>query len=393
MKSNYKKIGDHIREVNVRNTELKTNNLLGINIDKYYMPSVANVVGTDMSVYKIVKRNQFACNRMHVGRDLRLPVALSRSENDFIVSPAYDVFEITNEKELLPEYLMMWFSRTEFDRNAWFYTDADVRGGLPWKSFCEMQLPIPHPDKQKEIVKEYNTILNRIALNNQLIQKLEETAQAIYKQWFVDFEFPNEDGKPYKSSGGEMKNEIPVGWEIKPIGKVCEIKAGGDKPTTFSEIKTVNCSVPIFSNGITNDGLYGYTNKANYPKNSITISARGTIGFSVLRNEAFDAIVRLLVLIPKQDFSAIYFWQAMRKMEFDDSGSVQNQLTVPQVSVLNILLPSQNVLKNYDSILRLIYNKIEIHRIENLKLSLMKDLLLSKLATIENLKTETANAI
>ena len=131
MKSNYKKIGDHIREVNVRNTELKANTLLGINIDKYYMPSVANIVGTDMSVYKIVKRNQFACNRMHVGRDYRLPVAMSKTENDFIVSPAYDVFEITDTEKLLPEYLMMWFSRAEFDRNAWFFTDADVRGGLP----------------------------------------------------------------------------------------------------------------------------------------------------------------------------------------------------------------------------------------------------------------------
>src|SRR5690242_15561691 len=120
MKSNYKKIGDHIREVNVRNTEMKASTLLGINIDKYYMPSVANIVGTDMTAYKVVKQGQFACNRMHVGRDYRLPVALSKSENDFIVSPAYDVFEITDTEKLLPEYLMMWFSRKEFDRNAWF---------------------------------------------------------------------------------------------------------------------------------------------------------------------------------------------------------------------------------------------------------------------------------
>ena len=283
---------------------------------------------------------------------------------------------------------MMWFSRKEFDRNAWFYTDADVRGGLDWKSFCEMDIPIPHPDKQKEIVKEYNTIVNRIALNNQLIQKLEETAQAIYKQWFVDFEFPDENGKPYKSNRGEMVEselgEIPIGWEVKPIGKLCKIKAGGDKPTTYSEQRTENCPIPIFSNGVTNDGLYGYTNKSNYPPNSITISARGTIGFSVLRNEAFDAIVRLLVLIPKQNYSAIYFWQSIRLMEFDDSGSVQNQLTVPQVSALNILFPRQNILMNYDSILRGIYRKMEVHSTDNSKLSTLKELLLSKLTTIEN---------
>ena len=94
------------------------------------MPSVANVVGTDLSRYKTVSKNQFACNRMHVGRDYRIPVALSRTDEVFMVSPAYDVFEIVNTDILNPEYLMMWFSRKEFYRNAWFYTDADVRGGL-----------------------------------------------------------------------------------------------------------------------------------------------------------------------------------------------------------------------------------------------------------------------
>ncbi len=149
MQSNYKPIGKHIREVKTRNTGGTVSNLLGVNIDKYFMPSVANIVGTDMTKYKVVKKGQFACNRMHVGRDKRLPVALSTSEVDFLVSPAYDVFEIKDENVLHPEYLMMWFSRKEFDRNAWFYTDADVRGGLHWKAFCEMTLPIPSLEKQK----------------------------------------------------------------------------------------------------------------------------------------------------------------------------------------------------------------------------------------------------
>ena len=130
MRSNYKRIWNYIREINNRNKDLSVSNLLGINIDKFFMPSVANIVWTDLSKYKIVKKWQFACNRMHVWRDKRLPVALSKSDEDFIVSPAYNVFEIIDEKELLPEYLMMWFSRQEFDRNAWFYTDADVRQWL-----------------------------------------------------------------------------------------------------------------------------------------------------------------------------------------------------------------------------------------------------------------------
>ncbi len=235
MRSNYKRLGDYICEVNARNVDLKATNLLGININKFFMPSVANVVGTDMSTYKIVKNGQFACNRMHVGRDYRLPVALSKSSEDFLVSPAYDVFEIKDTKTLLPEFLMMWFSRKEFDRNAWFYTDADVRGGLDWEAFCDMTLPIPSPDKQREIVAEYNIIIQRIDLNNQLIQKLEETAQAIYKQWFVDFEFPNENGEPYKSAGGEMVEselgDIPMGWKLSSFTKTFRFTGGGTPST------------------------------------------------------------------------------------------------------------------------------------------------------------------
>ena len=111
MQSNYKRLGKYIKAVNDKNIDLKASKLLGINIDKFFMPSVANVIGTDMRNYKIVRKGQFACNRMHVGRDYRIPIALSREEEPFMVSPAYDVFEITDTDILLPEYLMMWFSR------------------------------------------------------------------------------------------------------------------------------------------------------------------------------------------------------------------------------------------------------------------------------------------
>ena len=149
MKSNYKKLGDYIVEVKNKNTEGKYDLLLGINIDKYFMPSVANVVGTDLSKYKVVNNNQFACNRMHVGRDYRIPISLSKEEESFLVSPAYTVFEIKNSSELLPEYLMMWFRRSEFDRKCWFHTDADIRGGLSWELFCEIEFPLLSIDEQQ----------------------------------------------------------------------------------------------------------------------------------------------------------------------------------------------------------------------------------------------------
>lgn len=390
MRSNYKKLGEFIEQIDIKNSDLSVKTLLGVSIDKSFIPSVANINGVDLSIYKIIQKNQFACKLMSVGRDKQLPVNILEDYEEAIVSPAYYVFKSSDNNILDPKYLMMWLSREESDRWVGYISGGDVRGGISWDQFCEMPIIVPSIEKQREIVKEYNIISNRIKLNEALNQKLEETAEAIYKQWFVDFEFPNDNGKPYKSNGGEMlwcdelEKEIPKGWKNKPISDVGIIKAGGDKPNIFSEIKTGKCPIPIYSNGVTNDGLYGFTNKYNYPKNSITISARGTIGFCVLRRDDFDAIVRLLVLIPNYQTSAIYLWQTIKQIEFDNSGSVQNQLTIPQIAVAKILFPEIEILNKYDSIVGLIYQKIEISTKENQKLSELKDLLLSKLATIEN---------
>ena len=390
MKSNYKPLGKYIQPVVGRNTELGDLPLMGLSIQKKFIPSIANTIGTDMSTYRTINKNQFAYGPVTSRNGDKITIALFNDYEKALISQAYIPFEVKNTNELDPEYLMMWFRRLEFDRYARFKSHGSAREIFDWEEMCNTLLPIPSITKQQEIVKEYNTIQNRIALNQQLIQKLEETAQAIYKQWFVEFEFPNANGLPYKSNGGEMEfceeldKEIPKGWKNKPISDVGNIKAGGDKPNVFSEIKTSKCPIPIYSNGITNDGLYGYTNNNNYPKNSITISARGTIGFCVLRKEDFDAIVRLLVLIPNYPTSAIYLWQTIKQIEFDNSGSVQNQLTIPQIAVVNILFPRIEVINKYDSIVSLIYQNVDLINIENQKLSELKDLLLSKLANVEN---------
>jgi type I restriction enzyme, S subunit len=249
MASNYKKLGKYIQQVKDRNKDLKVENLQGVSIFKEYMPSVANVIGTDMSKYRIVKKNQFAYNPMHVGRDEVLPISLFQKDKEVIVSPAYTVFEIINTNELNPEYLMMWFRRREFDRKAWFTTDNSIRGSFSWEDMCDMELPVPDIEIQKEIVDEYNAIINRIKNNNQLIQKCEETAQTIYKNWFVDFEFPNEKGKPYKSTGGkleydeELDLEIPIGWESINLNNIASFFSG----YSYSSPELVSSSTAMIS--------------------------------------------------------------------------------------------------------------------------------------------------
>ena len=155
----YKRIGDYIRLVNNRNKGLAVTKLMGVNITKNFMPSVANISGLDLSKYKVIKKSQFATNIMHVDRDKILPVALYEDELPAIVSPAYITFEVIDEEILLPEFLMMQFQRSEFDRRAWTYCDSSVRGGLEWDRLKDIQIPIPDIDEQRKFVALYDGLL------------------------------------------------------------------------------------------------------------------------------------------------------------------------------------------------------------------------------------------
>ena len=196
MELKYKSIGNYIHLIDNRNTDLECTKLVGLTVEKKFIPSVANIIGTDLSKYKVIKKNQFACSLMQVSRDGKMPVAMFR-EDSAIMSPAYPMFEVNDEKELMPEYLEMYLSRSEFDREAVFYAIGGVRGSLEWSDFCDMQLPVPPIEEQRRIVSEYQTVERRIANNKALIQKLEETAQAIYHHTFVE---------------GIDEENLPEGW-------------------------------------------------------------------------------------------------------------------------------------------------------------------------------------
>lgn len=180
MKSNYDILGNHIRLIDTRNRESIADRVLGINIDKFFMPSVANVIGTDLSKYKLITKGKFACNPMHVGRDERLPVALYDEEKPAIVSPAYFMFGVIDNSILNEDYLMMWFRRPEFDRICWLHTDGSVRGGITWDDICRLELPIPPIENQLEIVNSYKAITERIALKQKINDNLAATIQTIF---------------------------------------------------------------------------------------------------------------------------------------------------------------------------------------------------------------------
>ena len=180
--SNYELLGKHIKMIDARNTESITDRVLGINIDKFFMPSVANVIGTDLSKYKLLTKGVFACNPMHVGRDERLPIALYSEDDPAIVSPAYYMFIVRDESVLDRDYLMMWFRRPEFDRVCWLKTDGSVRGGLSWDDLCRMEIPVPTIDEQKHIVEMYDEITKRINLKRRINDNLESFLSARFSQ-------------------------------------------------------------------------------------------------------------------------------------------------------------------------------------------------------------------
>lgn len=212
-KAEYKRLGDYIREVDVRNRDLKVTNLLGLSMTKQFRPSTSNIVGVDLSKYKIVHKDVFAFDTMSVIRVHKVPIAMNLSKSPIIVSPVYITFECKDANILNPKYLMMWFSRDEFDRYADFKSDAAVRGGYNWKELCDTPIYLPPIEQQQKIVSEYEAVTHRIHLNEQIIAKLEETAQALYRKMFVD----------------EIdKEHLPEGWRIGTLREYCkEIKSGG----------------------------------------------------------------------------------------------------------------------------------------------------------------------
>jgi len=218
--SSYKRLGDYIQLVDKRNRDLAVTNLLGINILKNYMPSVANQTGLDLSKYKVVSKGQFATNLMHVNRDEVLPVALYTDDEPALVSPAYKTFEVIDKNELLPEFLMMEFQRPEFDRKAWTYCDSSVRGGLEWDRLCDMQIPDIDIEEQRKYVALYKGLLNNQKVYGNSLEDLQlicdsymETLKVLENkqplgELVESFDIRNSDGKIEKLLGINVKKEF-----------------------------------------------------------------------------------------------------------------------------------------------------------------------------------------
>lgn len=376
MKNN-KRLGDYIREVNVRNRELEVKKLVGLTIDKAFIPSVANVIGTDLSNYKIIQKEQFACSLMQVSRDGKMPVAMFE-EDQAIMSPAYPMFEVIDKTVLLPQYLMMWFSRSEFDREASYYAVGGVRGSLTWEDFCNMRLPIPSIERQREIVAEYETLTHRIRLNEQMIQHLESTAQTFYRKMFVD---------------GIDKENLPEGWRMGMIEDFCkEMKSGGTPSRSHNEYWDKKDypwlkSGEVHNNIIVNVEEYisqvGLDNSSAkiIPQGSVTMAMYGATAAQVAYLDCDTTTNQAccnMLCHSKEDAAYLFFHLLANQEEIKKlaNGGAQENLSQELIAQQPIILLKDNERKG---IFVPILNNLIIRYKENFKFNDLQSLLLAKM--------------
>ena len=413
MRSNYKKLGQFIREVSVKNKDFNVELLLGVSITKKFIPSIANTVGTDMSKYKVVEHHQFAYGPVTSRNGEKISVALLDEER-CIVSTSYTVFEIVDTEQLDPEYLMMWFRRTEFDRYARYMSHGTVRELFGWQDMCDVELPVPSIEKQREIVCEYNVVNDRIALNEQLTQRLEDTAHAIYKQWFVDFEFPISreyaesigkpelEGKSYKSSDGEMEycekreQDVPKGWKSKAFTELFDLKGGGTPSTDIKEYwggdipfftpKDVTRSFFTISTlkSITDKGFEKSSTK-KYPAGTTFITARGTVGavslasVEMAMNQSCYAVCAKANKFESSEFIHQHSIDAINVLKNEAIGGVFGALVTRDFDGCYIISPSYQITNDFGVRVKPLYKLILLKQKENDSLRLIISLLMSKL--------------
>ena len=233
--------------------------------------------------------------------------------------------------------------------------------------FIPSSLEIQH--RIASILSAYDSLIEN---NTKRIRLLEKMAENLYKEWFVRFRFPG-----YEKA--EMENELPKGWKVERYGEVAAIYAGGDKPKVYSKEISTECNIPIYSNGVENNGLYGFTNKATVKVSSITISARGTVGFVAIRRIPFVPIVRLLTVVPQKGLDVYYLYFASRNNDLEGNGTSQQQLTVPMLKKRKVVIPIKELLREFGNRCSLFYNQIDNLQHQNSLLARRRDLLLPRL--------------
>lgn len=341
MKSNYRALSELIEKVDERNDDGAITELIGVSIDKCFIKSVANTNGTDLSKYKIIRKNEFAVSLMQVSRDSKIPVARLEDYEVAIMSPAYPIFRVKDTRKILPEYLDMWFKRPEFDREAAFIAVGGVRGSMPWEEFVKMKLPVPTIEKQLEIVNSYKAITERIALKQKINDNLEATLSALYKEFFTI----------------TSSDTLPLGWRIASFSDIATVTMG--QSPEGDDCNNEGVGEPLL-NGPTEFGFYSpspiqwTTNgKKHCVEGDLLFCVRGsTTGRMNWANQSYAIGRGLAAIHHKSDCTLNWFVKAMIDNSLQEILSAATGSTFPNVGkdLLNgfqVIIPDDNSLRKF----------------------------------------------
>ena len=326
MKDGYKHLGDYIRQVDIRNTDGKEENLLGVSVQKQFIPSIANTVGTDFTKYKVVKKGQFTYIPDTSRRGDKIGIALLKDYEEGLVSNVYTVFEVVDTEKLLPEYLMLWFSRPEFDRYARYKSHGSVREIFDWNEMCMVELPVPAIEEQRKIVKAYKAITDRIALKKQINDNLDASALAIYRKYFVE---------------GIKPDDLPLGWSMGTLKDIYQFQygKGNTNPDNGGQY-------PIYgSNGVI--GGYHEYNNENEPVIG-HIGAAGSLNFAFGKHYVTYNGIMCNILVPRNIYFG-YLTLYAQNLAAQVRGSTQPFISYDMLYEIKTVLPTDEVLDDFHS--------------------------------------------
>ena len=388
MKEGYRLLGDFIRQVDVRNTDGKEENLLGVSVQKMFIPSIANTVGTDFTKYKVVKRGQFTYIPDTSRRGDKIGIALLTDYDEGLVSNIYTVFEVKDENELLPEYLMLWFSRPEFDRYARFKSHGSVREIMDWDEMCKVELPVPSIDKQRSIVKAYQTITERIDLKRRINDNLEATAQAVFQDQFSSY---------YGC------DKLPEGYSIVSLDSLCTVKGGKrlpadcellDDPTEHPYIRVRDvggsryvCLTDQFQ--YIDEETHQAISRYIVNTGDIVISIVGTIGLLGKIHSSLDKanltencvkLAGIHTVTSDYLYYTLCYKKQIKEIDLLTVGAVQAKLPMYNIQSMKILVPPTKVISDFQKKMNALDEQIEANTMEIQKLNELRSVLLANLS-------------
>ena len=394
MKEGYRLLGDFIRQVDVRNTDGKEENLLGVSVQKMFIPSIANTVGTDFTKYKVVKRGQFTYIPDTSRRGDKIGIALLTDYDEGLVSNIYTVFEVKDENELLPEYLMLWFSRPEFDRYARFKSHGSVREIMDWDEMCKVELPVPSIEKQRSIVKAYNTITDRIELKRKINDNLEATVQAVFKSLLIDYE-----GAEYPDFVEFEFGKYPSSWDLVDLDSVVDVRDGThDSPSPTESGKYLITSRHLLPYAVDRSEAY-FISEADFKKanerskveyGDILFSMIGTIGIiTLITDKEIDFAIKNVGLFrTSQNPTIRYFILSYLKSKIVENyiasymaGSTQSYVSLNALRKIPLILPTEDVLQYFEKQVTPLYAKMIENTHEIAKLSDLKNVITTSMSS------------